>query len=395
MLGHQVVHVVGHRLLQLLAGVLLQELAQHGEGHLLGDAALLRVKVHEVLHIHHVVGEHFHQLAVHIQDSLIDPSVLQLPGPLPGQVLPGLGDDLTGTGIGYGQGQLLAGQPGPQSHLLVELIAAHRGQVVAAGIKEQAVEQALSGVHRGRLAGTQLTVDLQQGLLIVLAGILLQGRLDALVLTEHLDDLGVGLGSDGPDQAGDRQFAVLVDAHIEHVGQVGLILQPGSPIGNDGGGESQVVRLVRSAGIVHAGGTDDLGDDDPLSAVDDEGAGIGHDGEISHEDLLLLDLLGLLVAQAHPDLDGRGVGAVPGLALLHVILGLLVHGVVDEGQLQVAGVVSDGGYVPKDLPQSHVQEPLVGLLLDLQQIGHLQDLLIAGKALSQGLSVIYVLDRHF
>lgn len=97
---------VGHRLLQLLAGVLLQELAQHGEGHLLGDAALLRVKVHEVLHIHHVVGEHFHQLAVHIQDSLIDPSVLQLPGPLPGQVLPGLGDDLTGTGVGHGMARV-------------------------------------------------------------------------------------------------------------------------------------------------------------------------------------------------------------------------------------------------------------------------------------------------
>lgn len=69
------------------------------------------------------------------------------------------------------------------------------------------------------------------------------------------------------------------------------------------------------------GGADDLGDDDALGAVDDEGAGLGHQGEVAHEDLLLLDLLGLLVAQAHPHLDGRGVRGVPGLALLHAVLG--------------------------------------------------------------------------
>ena len=188
----------------------------------------------------------------------------------------------------------------------------------------------------GGSPGAELPIDLQHGLLIGLAGVLLHGGQDALVLAEHLDDLCVGLGTHGADQAGDGQLAVLVDAHIEHVGQVGLILQPGAPVGDDGGAVGVVVRLVRRVGEVHAGGAGDLGDDDALGAVDDKGAGVGHNGEVAHEDLLLLDLLGLLVAQAHPHLDGRGVRGVPGLALLHAVLGGLIHGVVDEGELQVA-----------------------------------------------------------
>ena len=36
------------------------------------------------------------------------------------------------------------------------------------------------------------------------------------------------------------------------------------------------------------------------------GAAVGHDGEITHEDFLFLDLVGFGVAQAHPNLDGLG-----------------------------------------------------------------------------------------
>ena len=88
----------------------------------------------------------------------------------------------------------------------------------------------------GGLAGAQLAVDLQQRVLIGFAGVLLQGGNDAGILTEQLEDLGVGLGAHRTDQAGDGQLAVLVDAHVEGVVQVGLILQPGAPVGDDGGG---------------------------------------------------------------------------------------------------------------------------------------------------------------
>ena len=120
---------------------------------------------------------------------------------------------------------------------------------------------------------------------------------------------------------------------------------------------------------------------------------MGDQGEIAHEDFLFLDLLGLLVAQTHPHLDGGGVRGVPCLALFHVVLGRLVHGVVDERELQVPRVVGDGRHILKDLPQALVQEPLVGVLLDLQQVGHLQDLFVAGIALAQGLAVVDVFDH--
>ena len=145
--------------------------------------------------------------------------------------------------------------------------------------------------------------------------------------------------------------------------------------------------LVHGLVKIHAGRADDLGDDDALGAVDDKGAAVRHEREVAHEDLLLLDLLCLLVAQSHAHLERGGIRSVAGLALLLGILGLLVHRVVDEAQLQVAGIVGDGIHVPEDLPEAGLQEPLVGALLDLQEVRHVHNLLGAGKTLSQGLAV--------
>ena len=117
---------------------------------------------------------------------------------------------------------------------------------------------------------------------------------------------------------------------------------------------------------------------------------MGHQGEVPHEDLLFLDLPGFLVPQADLDLQGGGVGSVPGLALLHVVLGSLVHLVVDEGQLQVALIVRDRAHIGKDLPQAGVQKPVVRRLLNLQKVRHGHDFLMPGKVLAQGLSVVLV-----
>ena len=86
---------------------------------------------------------------------------------------------------------------------------------------------------------------------------------------------------------------------------------------------------------------------------------MGHEGEIAHEDLLLLDLAGLLVMQAYLHLHGGGIGGVTRLALLHVILGLLVHAEVDEAQLQIACIVANGGHIREHLVQAGLQKPLV------------------------------------
>ena len=392
-LGDEVILPLHDGVLQALfvPGVLVQQLAQDLKADLLADAALLGVKGDEVAHLHHLVGEDLDDGALHVHEGFAHAAVFQFLCLGAVQQLPGLGDDLAGAGVRHGGSQLLAGQTGPEGQLLVEFIAAHGRQVIPAGIEKQAVDEGLSRIQRGRLTRTQLPVDLQHGLLAGLAGVLLQGSHQQGLLAEHLQDLCLGLRADGADQARDGQLAVFINADVEDVRQVGLILQPSAAVRDDRDGVGDVLCLVGVAGVVDAGGTHDLGDDDALCAVDDEGAALGHQGEVAHEDLLLLDLLGLLVAQAHPDLQGGGIRGVAGLALLHVVLGLFVHGEVDEGQLQVAVIVPDGGYIPEDLPEAGVQEPLVRLLLDLQKVRHLQHFFVAGKALAQRFSVVYIL----
>ena len=212
-------------------------------------------------------------------------------------------------------------------------------------VEEEAVEQRLGRLHRGRIARTQTAIDLDQALVAALRGVLVEGRDDALVLAEDLLEALVGDGADmavvhtaqplgrdiliilthGLEEPGDGQLAVLVDADVEDVVRIRLILQPCAVIRDDRGGVDRKHRLVRGLVKIDAGGTDDLGDDDPLGAVDDEGAALGHQGEVAHEDLLLLDLLGLLVAQTNTDLERSGICGVTRLALFLGILGLLVH----------------------------------------------------------------------
>ena len=162
-------------------------------------------------------------------------------------------------------------------------------------------------------------------------------------------------------------------------------------VGDDGRGVDAHHGLVRGLVEVHAGGADDLGDDDALRAVDDEGAAGGHEREVAHEYLLLLYLLGLLVAQPHAHLERRGIRGVARLALLLGVLGLLVHRIVDEAQLKITRVVGDGVNVLENLAQTGGQKPLVRAFLDLQQVGHVHDFLGTGKALSQSLAVENIL----
>ena len=395
-LGHQIVGVELALLHQFLAAVLAQQLLQHVEAHpLLDAAALLGIEIHIAAHVAHPVGEHpDHIAAVQLHGDLRHADGVQLPALCAGEDVALVEEDLSGGGVGHRHSQLLALGQRPQGQLLIELIPAHDAQIVPPGIEEQILHQGLGGVQRGRLAGAQLAVDLQHGVLIRLAGVLLQSHHDAGIVTEAVHDLAVGLEAQRTDQAGDGQLPVLIDADPEHLAGVGLVLQPCATVGDDGGGQQGQIGLeVDLLAVVDAGRADDLADHHTLGAVDDKGARVGHQGEITHEDLLLLDFARLLVPQPHADLHGGGIRSVTGLALLHVILGLLVHAVIDEAQLQITGIVRDGGYIRKHLPQAGVQKPLVGFLLDLQQVGHRHDFLVSGKILSQGLAIVLVLGH--
>ena len=244
-------------------------------------------------------------------------------------------------------------------------------------------------VELWRLTGPELAVNLAHGFLVALAGILLNGGNDAGIVAEHGQNFCVGLQPHSAQQAGNGQLAVLIDAHPELAGSVGFILKPSAPVGNHSRGEQRLVGFrINLFAVVHAGGADDLGNDNTLGAVDDKGTGLSHQGEVTHEDLLLLDLLGLLVAQADADFQRRGIGGVAHFALLHTVLGRFVHAVVNERQLQVAGKISDGAHIVEHFAQSRVQKPLVRFFLDLQQVRHRDDLFMFREAPADGSAVI-------
>ncbi|MNS41856.1 hypothetical protein D3C72_742210 [compost metagenome] len=264
-------------------------------------------------------------------------------------------------------GQDALGLGGAQVELLVHLVAAHAAEVVALGIEEAREQHRLTTLDGGHVAGTQLAVNLDEGVFHRRGLVGLEGLLQVLGVPEQLQHLVV-LEAHGPEQHGSEQLTGLVDADVDQVVGVGLELQPGAAVGDDGGGKSLLARRVELALVVNAGRTNDLGHDDAIGAIDDEGAVVRHHGQVAHEDFLLLDLAGLLVDQADGDAQGTRVGGVTGAALVDAVLRRAQRVVGQEVQLEAVGVVGDRREGEQLLFQTLFQEPLEGVALDLDQI---------------------------
>src|ERR1700710_2871455 len=149
-----------------------------------------------------------------------------------------------------GQRLLVEGLVGAE--LLVDLVAADLGEVVALGVEVVVLQQRLGSLTRGRLAGTQLAVDVEQCVVLGLGVVLLQGEHHRLVLAELLADLLVG-PAEGLEQHRDVLLALAVETDADHVALVDLELQPGTARGDHLGGVDVLVRgLVGGALEVEA-----------------------------------------------------------------------------------------------------------------------------------------------
>ena len=144
---------------------------------------------------------------------------LVLAGVQPDQVLDG-GDDVV-----LGQRALPDRQA--QAELLVDLVPANLGEVIPLRVEVQVLQQRLGGLPGRGLAGTQLPVDVEQG--VVLAGgvVLLQGGPHRLVLAEALQDLRV-VPAERLEQNGHALLALAVNADADAVPLVDLELEPGA-----------------------------------------------------------------------------------------------------------------------------------------------------------------------
>ncbi|OPZ53752.1 MAG: hypothetical protein BWY91_01843 [bacterium ADurb.BinA028] len=285
--------------------------------------------------------------------------------------------------------------------LLAQLVPANLGQVIPLGVEVEVVQQGLRGLLGRRLARAQLAVDVQQRVVLALGVVLLQGQTHRLVVPEVLEDLVVG-PAERLEQHGDRLLALAVDADADHVALVDLELQPGAAARDELRGVDVLVgRLVGSALEVGAGRPDQLRDDDPLGAVDDERPALGHEREVTHEDRLALDLASVGVHELGGHEQGRVVGLVALLAGLDGLAGLL-EPVVAERQRHRSREVLDGGDFLEDLfeagavgnvsapgclgrrdaslPALVAEQPVEALRLQRQQIWNLERLVDLGEA---------------
>src|SRR4051794_11324609 len=264
------------------------------------------------------------------------------------------------------------------AELLVELVPPDLGQIVALGVEEEVLKQCLGGLRRGRLARTQLAVDVLEGLLLGLGVVLLEGGLDRRGVVGELEDL-VTAPTEGLEERRHELAALAVDADADGVLLVHVELEPRAAARDDLRDVDVLVGgLVGLLGEVDPRGAHELRDHDALGSVDDEGAALGHHGEVAHEDLLLLDLAGHLVDEGGLDEQGPGEGDVLVAALLFGEL-LRTELVLAEVELELFGEVLDRAYFVEDLLDAFVQELVEGLLLDRDEVWELQNLLELGE----------------
>ena len=262
-----------------------------------------------------------------------------------------------------------------EAEALVELVAPDAREVVALGIEEELVEQVARVVDARRLARALLAEQLDQRALLG-AGLLRVGLdrvLDVERVPEATEDLLVR-HAHRAQQHGDRQLALAVDADVDAALLVDLELEPAAPGRHQVGHEQLLLRVLR----VHQVGArraDELRDDHALGAVDDERAPVGHPREVAHEHGLLPDLTRLAVDEADGDRQRARVGEVLLAALLE-----RRHGGVElelaELDGEVAGVVLDRRDVVDRLSETallRVDEPVEGLLLDVDQVRDVED----------------------
>ncbi len=200
-------------------------------------------------------------------------------------------------------------------------------------------------------------------------GITLAQR-DARLLEKCVENQLV-LHAQSTQQDRDRQLATTVDAGEQAILGIEFEIQPAAAIRNDPRLVQQLTGRMRLASVVieeHTRRAMHLVDDHPLGAIDDEGTGVGHQRQIAHIDVLLLDFLDFLVLgravlviddQTHGDAQRGRVGHAAKLALGHVEFRLaeLVTYVL---QRSVAGVTRNRKHRRKGTMQALELE--IGLL---------------------------------
>jgi len=142
-------------------------------------------------------------------------------------------------------------------------------------------------------------------------GFEIEGRLGGQVagLVEEAEDVLVVLVTEGAEQGRDEELAATataVEVDPEEIVLVELDFDPGATVGDDAESVERLAARVGRFFEADARTAVQLGDDDALGAVDDEGTAIGDHGDFAHEDFFVLE--GALFAEAQLQHHGNRVG---------------------------------------------------------------------------------------
>ena len=285
----------------------------------------------------------------------------------------GLCHDFARFGVEYVVGELAAGQTVSKVELFVELIPAHLYNVVPSGVEEEVVEVLAYGCLGGNFAGTQPSVQFYKTIGFGLGGILFDGVLYHFFVGEEVEQRSVGTEAEGTQKDGNADFALPVHVYPENALGILFKFEPCAAVGDDGGAEHLLARLVARGCVVYAGRTHELGYYYALRAVYDEGTAVRHQRELAHEYGLVDNLVLDFVYEPHRNVKGKRVSSVAVAALLFVILRLFVEPVIEEIELVVVRVVGYGREIFKNFGYAFVYEGGIARFLNFNEVGNVDD----------------------
>ena len=270
----------------------------------------------------------------------------------------------------------------------VELIAPHFDHVVTAGIEKEVVQMLAHGIVGGDFAGAQSSVQFDQTVLFALGGVLFNGGGDHAVVVENVGDGAVGAETERAQKHGCADLSLSVHVHPQDALAVLFEFQPRAAVGDDGGLVHVAARLVGFRLVIRAGRTDKLGNDDAFRAVDDKGAVFRHEREITHKDFLIDHLFLHFVHEADFHAQGKSVRRVAVAAFFFVIFRFAAEFMIQKIQFKVVGIIGDRGEILEDLADTLVDKGIVGILLDLHEVGDIDDLVDLTELPSLGFAVL-------
>ena len=133
--------------------------------------------------------------------------------------------------------------------------------------------------------------------------------------------------------------------------------------------------------IVNTGRTHKLGNNNTLRTVNHERTVLCHQRKVSHIDLMLVNFFFIFIKKANFHLERCSIGSIPLLALFNGVLCFGPHQFkVHKLQTQMTGKVLDGRNIIKGLPEPLMQKPLIGILLDFNEVRHFKDFFTARES---------------